>query len=410
MIKFVHTADTHFGVENYGRLDGKTGLHSRLLDFKKSFDQCINFAIDQNVDFFLFCGDAYKTPYPTPTQQKLFLQSLMKLYNAHIPVVIVIGNHDHPLSFGKANSLDVFNDLPLDGFHVFSKPDSLNLHTKNGIIQIVGIPWPTRNNIITAKKHYLKNLKEITQYLSSQIGKIIQNIADKLDPSLPAILASHLTVGTGIFSGSEKRAILGNDPTFLPSQLAIKPFGYVALGHLHRHQNLNPKSDVPIVYPGSTERIDFGEKKEEKGFCFVTLDNKKQKTICNYEFVKTDARPMIHLELQIEKNKDQTEQILEKVNKTNINEAIVKITYHLPDNVSDKVDLQELQNACSKAMQVVSITPIRKIETKGKRADLKVDMDIKTMLEKYFETKKELKINKEKLVNKAMELYENLWG
>lgn len=406
MISFIHTADTHLGVENYGKLDSKTGLHTRLLDFQKSFEQVIDFSIKKNVDFFLFCGDAYKTAYPTPTQQKLFLQPLMKLYNAKIPVVIVVGNHDHPLSFGKANSLDVFNSLPLDGFYVLSKPELLELKTKNGIVQIVGIPWPTRNNLITSTEHHLKDSKEITNHLSNAIGKIIQNFASKLDPKNPAILAGHLTVTNGIFSGSEKRAIFGNDPTFLPSQLAVKPFNYVALGHLHRYQNLNSKGDIPIVYSGSTEKIDFGERKEEKGFCFGKIDPSTNK--CSYEFIKLKTRPMIQLEIELKSNKDQTKQILEKLANIDINEAILKIIYHIPEDKTDNVDLQEIQRACSKAMQLVSVIPIRKISTREKRICLKVDMNLETMLQKYLETKDDLKLDKEKIIKKAMELYNNL--
>lgn len=405
MISFIHTADSHFGVENYGKLDSKTGLHTRLLDFQKSFSSIIDFAIEKDADFFLFCGDAYKTAYPTPTQQKLFLQPLMKLYNAKIPVVIIVGNHDHPLSFGKANSLDVFNTLPLDGFHVFSRPDILNLKTKNGIVQIVGIPWPTRNNLIAREQHKLKNSKEITDYLSTSIGKIIQSFADKLDPQIPAILAAHLTVSSGIFSGSEKCAVFGNDPIFLPSQLAIKPFNYVALGHLHRHQNLNSKSDIPIIYPGSTERIDFGERKEEKGFCFVKL---QQKNKTEFKFIKLKTRPMIQLEIKLESQKKQTEQILKKLDEIDITGAILKIIYHIPEDKTDKVDLHEIQRACSKTMQLVCITPVRKIITREKRANLKVDMSMKTMIEKYLETKTDIKLDKKKIIEKALELYNNL--
>jgi DNA repair protein SbcD/Mre11 len=80
MIRFIHTADVHFGMENYGKIDAQTGIHSRLLDFKQSFDRCIDYAINQNVDLFVFAGDAYKTANPTPTQQKLLMQSLLRLY------------------------------------------------------------------------------------------------------------------------------------------------------------------------------------------------------------------------------------------------------------------------------------------------------------------------------------------
>ena len=122
MIRFIHTADIHFGMENYGKIDATTGIHTRLLDFEKALNCCIDRAIAESVDFFLFSGDAYKTHNPSPTQQRLLFKCLLRLYKANIPVVIVIGNHDHPLSFGKAHALDVFGEIPLDGFHVFSKP------------------------------------------------------------------------------------------------------------------------------------------------------------------------------------------------------------------------------------------------------------------------------------------------
>ena len=89
MIRFVHTADIHIGMENYGKIDGATGIHTRLLDFAKALTHCIDIAISEKVDFFLFCGDAYKTPHPTQTQQRLLVQSFLRLHEAQIPVIII---------------------------------------------------------------------------------------------------------------------------------------------------------------------------------------------------------------------------------------------------------------------------------------------------------------------------------
>ena len=99
MIQFIHTADIHFGMENYGRIDPETGIHSRLLDFERALNYCIDKAIEKKIDFFLFAGDAYKTAYPSPTQQKLLMRCFLRLYKANIPIVIVVGNHDNPLTF-----------------------------------------------------------------------------------------------------------------------------------------------------------------------------------------------------------------------------------------------------------------------------------------------------------------------
>ncbi|KKP28213.1 MAG: Nuclease SbcCD, D subunit [candidate division TM6 bacterium GW2011_GWF2_30_66] len=409
MIKFTHTADIHFGMENYGKIDPETGIHSRLLDFNNALSFCVNYSIEQNVDFFLFCGDAYKTTNPTPTQQKLLFSALIKLYKANIPVIIIVGNHDNPASFGKVHSLDLFSNLPIDGFHVISKPKILNLTTKNGPVQIVGIPWPTRNNLSISEKHTTKSYSDITDYISSTVSEIIASFANQLNPQIPAILAGHLTVSSGLFSGSEKRAIFGSDPTFLPSQLAIKPFDYVALGHLHRYQNLNPNGYPAIIYPGSIERIDFGERKEQKGFCLVTINNTPDINLenkTNFEFIKTPTRNLIQIEVKLQANKDQTTQILEELDKHDLNGAIIKILYHVPENEKDKIDLQIIQKKCEPAMHLVGIIPIRENQVRERRSDLKISMDFETLIGAYLDTKPDLKNRKQELVDKALVLFE----
>jgi len=403
MIKFIHTADFHFGIENYGKIDLKTGIHSRLLDFDRALNFCVDKALENHVDFFLFSGDAYKTTNPTPTQQKLLFQSFLRLYNANIPIVIIIGNHDNPLSFGKTNSLDVFDNLPLDGFHVISKPKIVKLKTKNGPVQIVGIPWPTKNNILITDQNIFSNTNEIAKYISQSVGKIIESLANQLDQDIPSILAGHLTVSSGIFSGSEKSAIYGNDPVFLPSQLAIKPFDYIALGHLHRHQNLNPNGYPAIVYSGSIERVDFGERNEEKGFCLVKIINKNKTT---YEFIQIPTRSFIQIEIVIKPLKDQTTQIIEELQKYNLKDAIVKIVYHLPDEENDKVNFQAIHKLYTEAMYMVGAIPIRKEKTRVKRSDLNFDMDFRTLLDVYFDSKPELQDKKNELIKKTLFLYE----
>src|SRR3990167_1009278 len=405
MIKFIHTADIHYGVENYGRIDTRTGIHSRLLDFHKALNFCIDTALKEEVDFFLFSGDAYKTTNPSPTQQKLLMESFFRLYAKNIPIIIIIGNHDNPLSFGKATSLDVFNNLPVDGFHVIAKPQTIHITTKNGPVNIVGIPWPTRNNVTLSQEHTYKSATDITEYLSQAVGNIIKQMAAQLDPPIPAVLASHLTVSSGIFSGSEKRAVYGNDPCLLPSQLAIKPFDYVALGHLHRYQDLNNDGYPSVVYSGSPERVDFGERKEDKGFCLVSIPEKNKAT---HQFIKTPTRPFIQIDVKLSTDEalDQTEQILSAIQEHDIKNAVLKIVYHVPSNLKSKVDLKTVQRACDSAMFVVGIIPVCKPVAREKRGNLSVDMKLETLLDLYFEEKPALKTHKKELIKKALELAE----
>jgi exonuclease SbcD len=403
MITFFHTADIHFGVENYGKVDPETGIHSRLLDFKKSLDTCIDQAIEQNIDFFLFSGDAYKTAHPTPTQQKLLMGSLFRLQKAGIPIIIIVGNHDHPLSFGKAHALDVFSQLPLDGFHVFSKPSIMRLETKNGPVQIVGIPWPTRNNLVAHEAHSAKPHAEIADYIAQQIGHIIAELAAKLDPTLPAVLAGHLTVSNGIFSGSEKCAVYGSDPMLLPSQLAIAPFDYVGLGHLHRYQDLNPNGYPSIVYAGSIDRVDFGERKETKGFVKVIINSDNEHKSCTHNFIPLETRPFIQIDVELDDQSLFTNQIIDSIEKHTIADAIVKINYKLPPGAQDSTDLTKILRACQQAMAVANVTAIHQPIVKEQRPTLKKTMDLSTLMHDYF-THRGLTEEQIKILQKKTEL------
>lgn len=407
-MRFFHTADIHFGVENYGRIDATTGIHTRLLDFAKNFELLVDRAISEDIDFVIFSGDAYKTAHPTPTQQKLLAQLLLKLQRAGIPIAIIVGNHDHPLSFGKAHALDVFSYLPVDGFYVFSKPDLKIIQTKSGPVQILGVPWPTRNHVITHEQHHHKNNAEIAAYLSETVGGIIATLAEKLDPKIPAVLGGHLTVSSGIFSGSEKCAVYGTDPIFLPSQLALPLLDYVALGHLHRFQDLN-KSGIPVVYAGSIERVDFGERNEEKGFVDVTITTTPAgHKVTTYNFVQLPTRPMKQIEIQLQVDKDQSEQILAALEVQDLDQAIVKVLYHVPVGKQDRVDIGLILRACSKAMCVVGVIPVHKPIVRERRAALKVAMDFTTLLNRYFEARGVTPERKQELIDKAFVLQHEL--
>ena len=269
----------------------------------------------------------------------------------------------------------------------------------------MGIPWPTRNTVSLSENHYTKTAEEITDHISKAVGIIIKKMAQDLDPTIPAVLAGHLTVSSGIFSGSEKRAIYGTDPVLLPSQLAIAPFDYVALGHLHRYQNLNSNGYPAVVYSGSIERVDFGERKEDKGFCLVTIHEKNNTT---HEFIKTPQRPFVQIELTITDETDQTQQLIAIIQKQNIKRAIVKVLYHLPAHIKDMVDLKSVHRALMDAHFIVGILPRHEIVARDRRVAMKSTMDFKTLLTKYFDDKEQFKKNKDTLIEKALQLYDEV--
>src|SRR5919201_5251004 len=112
-IRIAHLADTHIGMENYGRINPETGLNQRLHDFLHSLDQAIDGALGADVDLVVFAGDVYKTRDPTPTHQREFAQRVRNLTQRGIQVMLVAGNHDIPLSAGRASSVDIFRALEI---------------------------------------------------------------------------------------------------------------------------------------------------------------------------------------------------------------------------------------------------------------------------------------------------------
>ena len=101
-MKIIHFADIHLGVESYGHLDAERGLSSRFLDFIKSFDGLVDYALEKQADLVLFTGDAYKSRDPSQTQQREFALRVKKLAMCGVPVFLLVGNHDLPNASGRA--------------------------------------------------------------------------------------------------------------------------------------------------------------------------------------------------------------------------------------------------------------------------------------------------------------------
>ncbi len=108
MVKILHFADAHINMANYGRQDPETGLPMRVVDFLKSLDTIIDAAIEEKVDLVIFAGDAYKDRNPAPTYQREWGQRIMRLSNANIPTILLVGNHDLSPSLNRAHALDAF--------------------------------------------------------------------------------------------------------------------------------------------------------------------------------------------------------------------------------------------------------------------------------------------------------------
>lgn len=383
VIKALHISDTHIGMENYGRIDPETGLHTRLKDFVKCLEFAIDTAIEEGVDLALFAGDAYRTADPNPTHQREFASKIRKLTDAGIPVVMVTGNHDIPAAFGKATALDIFKTLGSENlYRVITRPELSTVKTKNGPVQILGLPWPTRNVLMTKEEY--KNLtdEEIKKKIEEMYTGVIDSYAKRLDPNIPSVLLSHLAAAEATYSGSERSTMIGKDPVFLTSVLANPAFDYVALGHIHKHQNLNPTGYPCVVYPGSIDRVDFGEEYDDKGFCIVSL----KKGGATYRFIRTCARPFLTIGVTITQKGDPTQDILQEIDKyrNRLADAVVRVFYTIDEEREKLVDLKKVRAALEPAFLVTSI--VRKTEgaQRVRRVQVSENLSMLEALDKYI--------------------------
>ncbi|MEA1939679.1 MAG: exonuclease SbcCD subunit D [Candidatus Caldatribacteriota bacterium] len=403
-MKFLHIADIHLGMENYGRIDPSTGLHTRLQDFIKCFSFAIDVALEEKVDLVIFAGDAYKNSFPNPTHQREFARQIYRLSNARIPIVLVSGNHDNPVSFGKATSLEIFNTLNIPGVKVVTDPELFNIETKSGAVQIFALPWPTKSQYL-AKEEY-KNFtdKEITGEIQERVSEKIIKYAKMMKPNIPSIFTAHLAAKDAVYSGSERSAIIGRDPVFSTEILAREEFDYVALGHIHRFQDLNPQNHPPVIYPGSIERINFGEEKEDKGFCMATIE--KSKT--NYEFIPVPAKRFITIDIIIEEEHNPTKTILKEIEKYDLSGAIVRVFYTILAEREELIDFKKINNALDDAFLVAAISRKTKKIEKSQRAEISEDLGMLDAMDKYIQNKRDLIPIADKLRTYAQNLEQEL--
>ncbi len=161
MINIAHTADIHIGIENYGIINKKTGLNTRLEDFLNAFDRFVDYSIE-NCDVAIISGDMYKSREPNPTQQRELAKRIKRL-SQYIPVVINNGNHDQPNSDSKARAFDIYKILDVKNVYVANKPDIFLIETKNGPLQIACLPYFPKSFLLKLEESKNLSINEINK-------------------------------------------------------------------------------------------------------------------------------------------------------------------------------------------------------------------------------------------------------
>jgi exonuclease SbcD len=349
MITILHFADAHIDMANYGRHDTASGLPMRVLDFLKSLDTIVDTAIQEKVDLVLFAGDAYKDRNPAPTFQREWGKRIMRLSRADIPTLLLVGNHDTSPALGRAHTLDPFETLEVPNVRVLDRPALLKPGDLWDLpLQVIALPWISRSGLIASQGLSAVDPGEVSRAIEERLTQIVHDYLDQANPQLPMVLTAHASVQGAVYGG-ERTVMLGGD-LMLPGSLVRDPrLDYVALGHIHKAQNLNEQAQPPVVYPGSIERVDFGEAGDDKFFVIARVE--RGHTEVQWRKL-SGIRTFIDRHLRLKSAEDVTSQILKVMPSTQkLEGAVLRLVLEYPRDWEPLIDEAALREYAAGAFE-----------------------------------------------------------
>ncbi len=369
-VRILHFADAHIDIANYGRHDPETGLPHRVVDFLKALDQIVDAALSGDVDLVIFAGDAYRDRNPQPTFQREWGKRMMRLSQAGIPTLLLVGNHDIAPAEKRAHTMQEFKTLAVP--HVLVADDAVQFWGPDELgvpIQLITLPWVTRSRFLARHDVSGQAPNDVLDEMEEIVARAIEAHIDAADSELPLVLVAHASV-VGAVYGSERQVMLGHE-VMLSSRVIRDPrLDYVALGHIHRHQEINKRP--PAVYPGSIERIDFGEAKEEKGYVVANVDRGRT----SWQFIPLETRPFIDEVAEAREADGFMADILRQLpSQDRVRDAICRITVRYPQDLEPLLDEKQIRNALNGAFDI----RIKRDRLAGNRSRLPDTVKVETM-------------------------------
>jgi exonuclease SbcD len=348
-MKLLHFADAHIDMANYGRHDPETGLPLRVLDFLKSLDTIVDAAINEKVDMVIFAGDAYKDRSPAPTFQREWGKRIMRLSQAKIPTLLLVGNHDISPSVGRAHAIQEFDTLQVPYVRVLQKPEFLTPQELWGLpVQVIAMPWVSRSSLMANLDLSGADTSEVFSNIEERISGLVEEWIGEADKTLPLILTAHASVEGAKF-GAERMVMLGSDLVLPTALVKDDRLDYVAMGHIHKPQDVNEGGYPPVIYPGSIERVDFGEAADDRYFILADVARRATKV----EWKKLEgARPFIDRRTVLKSSENVTETLKAALPKPKeMSEAILRLTVEYPREWDSLIDESALRKYAEKAFE-----------------------------------------------------------
>ena len=263
-MRFLHLADLHIGK----RVNG----FSMIDDQKFVFEQVYNVIENEKIDGIIMAGDIYDKPVPSAEAVKLFDEMLTRLVSINLPIFVISGNHDSAERIGFGS--DILSVAKVYMSRVYNgNLQKIELEDDYGKINVYLLPFikpATVKNIY--KEAEIKDYDDALEYVLSQ---------EKIDETKRNVIVSHQFVTGAMRSESEEVSVGGLDNVSVEN---YKAFDYVALGHIHRAQQMGRES---ARYAGTLLKYSFSEEKHNKSMTIVDLKEKG-----NIEIKEIPVKPL----------------------------------------------------------------------------------------------------------------------
>ncbi len=258
-VRFLHTADWHVGKLIRGR--------SRVDEHRAVLGEIAEIAASERVDAVLVAGDLFETAAPTPESEAVVYDALLALAATGAHVVAVAGNHDNGQRLAAVAPFAALGRVHLAG--AVTRPHDggvVHLDARDGTrAEIALLPFVSQRGILKADELMDLDADQRSPAYADRVRRILGHLCAGFGPDTVNVVLAHAFVAGGTLGGGERTAHTIFDYS-VPATAFPVAAQYVALGHLHRAQDM--AGACPTRYPGSPLRLDFGE---DDAACSVTI-------------------------------------------------------------------------------------------------------------------------------------------
>ena len=250
-MKLLHTSDWHLGI--------KLKTYDYLPSQREFADWLLKTVKIEKIDVVLVAGDIFDKGFPPIEAIELANEIFNQLCALDISVVIISGNHDSAERLNFCSQM-----MESAGLYIRTEQRNLNevgepikIERRGESVCIIPIPYLDPTRVIEIGDAERSHGGLIDAILKSRLKEVA-------DPA-KTIVMSHAFVAGGTESDSEKSISIGGT-----ARVAIdvyKKFGYVALGHLHKPQEISQN----IFYSGTPLQYSFSEE-HPKSVRVITID------------------------------------------------------------------------------------------------------------------------------------------